>query len=120
MVWQSFASCGACGPNCSTCQRCGCYDGAQLTPYHHATLHQARVRRQTQAIVVVTAVLWVLLTRIAGTALMEEASDVEHPAEEKQRRLLGDPAAQTEKPTKSENLVRADLGVVTAKELAGE
>ena len=55
---------------------------------------------------VVSAVLWLLLCRIAGTALMEEASDLEDPAEEKHRQLLGDPAAHTDKPTKSENLVR--------------
>ena len=60
-----------------------------------------------QAIVVVSAVLWLLLCRIAGAALMEEASDLADPAEEKHRQLLGDPAAHTDKPTKSENLVRA-------------
>ena len=56
----------------------------------------------------VTAVLWVLLCRIAGTALfLEETSDHDHPAEEKHKRLLGDPSAHTDKPTRSENLVCA-------------
>jgi len=60
-----------------------------------------------QAILVVTAVLWVLLCRIAGRALfVEETSEHEHPAEEKHKRLLGDPSAHTDKPTRSENLVR--------------
>ena len=60
-----------------------------------------------QAILVVTAVLWILLCRIAGRALfIEETSDHEHPAEEKHKRLLGDPSAHTDKPTRSENLVR--------------
>ena len=53
--------------------------------------------------------LWILLCRIAGTALfLEETSDSEDPAEEKHKRLLGDPSAHTDKPTRSENLVRQD------------
>jgi len=73
-------------------------------PAHEALMRQLCV---LQAILVVTAVLWVLLCRIAGRALfIEETSEHEHPAEEKHKRLLGDPSGHSDKPTRSENLVR--------------
>ena len=59
-----------------------------------------------QGILVVAAVFWALMCRLATAALHEDTSAARHPADSKAKRLRGDPEGHSDLPMRNERLVR--------------
>ena len=59
-----------------------------------------------QGILIVAAVFWALMCRLATAALREDTSSARHPADGKAKRLVGDPEGSADKPMRNDRLVR--------------